>query len=220
MTPYDIKFGKDLKLNVGSGNHRTPGWISVDYTESGWLGENKKIDNNEIDINYNVIKKGIPFSNDTINCIYSSHFLEHMTWHDGILFLKECYRVLKIGGKIRLVVPDGDFFLKKFLEKDLKFFKDPQKCYNNWQGTLTDTFLWNFLGAFTIPKEQHFGRHAMFYNFENLEYRLKLMKFSGIFKKEYNKSSFEEFLPEGKFFKENKFPRETKSSLFIEAMKG
>ena len=48
----------------------------------------------------------IPFNNETVDNVYSSHTFEHLRYHDGDMFLIECHRVLKDGGGIRLVVPN------------------------------------------------------------------------------------------------------------------
>mgnify|MGYP000854716970 FL=1 len=48
----------------------------------------------------------IPMNNQTVDNVYSSHTLEHLRYHDADMFLKECHRVLKNGGGIRLVVPN------------------------------------------------------------------------------------------------------------------
>jgi len=51
---------------------------------------------------------GIPFDDDKIPAIFSSHFFEHITQMDANRLLHECFRVLKPGGIIRLVVPSLD----------------------------------------------------------------------------------------------------------------
>jgi SAM-dependent methyltransferase len=38
--------------------------------------------------------------------VYHSHVLEHFSQEDGELLIRECYRVLKPGGVLRVVVPD------------------------------------------------------------------------------------------------------------------
>lgn len=203
----------DIKLHIGSAGVRTTGWTNLDYVDSGWKAKDLSIN---VDINCNVVN-GIPLENDTVSAIYSSHFLEHLNWHEGLNFIQECYRICKAGAVIRFVVPDADYFVKKFIERDLEFFKDPNRCYNNWMGNLTDTFLWNIIGA-NATKERHFGRHSMMYNFENLSARLNYFKFRDIKRCGYNVGN-ENFLPEDKFFEDNKFCRSIETSLFIEATK-
>ncbi len=60
------------------------------------------------------IRKGLPFDNCSLDVVYHSHFFEHLDRDTGKLFLKECYRVLKPNGTMRLVVPDLEHFIKEY----------------------------------------------------------------------------------------------------------
>lgn len=68
----------------------------------------------------------IPLNNETVENVYSSHTLEHLRYHDADMFLKECHRVLKNGGGIRLVVPN----LRLKIE-DYKISKDADDFFFN-----------------------------------------------------------------------------------------
>lgn len=48
---------------------------------------------------------GLPFHNNSIPNIYSSHFFEHIRKEEAIELLKECHRVLLPEGRIRICVP-------------------------------------------------------------------------------------------------------------------
>jgi len=90
-------------------------------------------------VNFCDARVRIPLNTETVDNIYSSHTFEHLRYHDGDMFLEECYRVLKIGGGIRLIVPNlrlkiedynklkdaDDFFLKLgiFHDDHIKFNK-------------------------------------------------------------------------------------------------
>jgi hypothetical protein len=105
------------------------------------------------------------------------------------------------------------------VQKDMQFFRNPKACFNDWQGNLTDTFIWNFLGA-NSTKYSSYLHHAMFYNEENLKYRLIEAGFSRIERKEFNQTEYEEFEDEHKFFPGHKFPRVMDdTNLIIEARK-
>ena len=82
-----------LFLHLGCGNHIFKGWVNIDlYKEPGvdlvW------------DLRYN-----IPFEDNSVDLIFTEHMLEHFTLEDGSNFLKECYRVLRPEGRVRIVVP-------------------------------------------------------------------------------------------------------------------
>ena len=49
----------------------------------------------------------LPFATESISEINVSHMFEHLTREEGTEFLKECLRVLKEGGAIRIAVPNA-----------------------------------------------------------------------------------------------------------------
>lgn len=57
---------------------------------------------------------GVPFAADSFDVVYHSHFLEHLDRDAGIQFLKECHRVLKPGGILRVVVPDLELLVRAY----------------------------------------------------------------------------------------------------------
>jgi predicted SAM-dependent methyltransferase len=53
-----------------------------------------------------------PFKDGVFDFIYSEHMIEHVPWSEGMKMLRECFRVLKPGGIIRIATPDLDFLLR------------------------------------------------------------------------------------------------------------
>ena len=107
-------------LNLGCGHHYHTEWINVDFTKTG-----------ENVIAHNLLK-GIPFDANCADAIYHSHLFEHFHKEDAVLFLKECYRVLKPDGIIRIVVPDLEKIVSEYLthlEKSLAGDKMAQYNY-------------------------------------------------------------------------------------------
>ena len=49
----------------------------------------------------------LPFESSSFGFIYSEHFLEHLTPSLALELLRECHRILKVGGVLRTVVPDA-----------------------------------------------------------------------------------------------------------------
>ena len=47
--------------------------------------------------------------------VYSSHFLEHIPRDQVAPFLQECWRILKPGGVLRIVVPDLENLCRIYL---------------------------------------------------------------------------------------------------------
>ncbi len=91
----------ELSIEVGAGAKGGRGeWITIDMTSS-------------CDIYWD-LRKGIPFPNDSINRIYSSHFFEHLTFKEIQQFLDECKRVLVPGGKFLICVPNARIYIEAY----------------------------------------------------------------------------------------------------------
>jgi predicted SAM-dependent methyltransferase len=81
-------------LNIGCGNKYHKDWVNIDMVSSS-----KDI----VAVN---ILKGLPFPDNSFDIIYHSQVLEHIPKENSGKFMNECFRVLKPGGIIRVVVPD------------------------------------------------------------------------------------------------------------------
>ena len=58
-----------------------------------------------VDVVHDLTKFPYPFKNESVDAIFSSHFLEHLDGFERMKFFDECYRILKPKGKIRCVHP-------------------------------------------------------------------------------------------------------------------
>ncbi len=88
-----------VKLNIGAGKNLLPpqdGWINIDAVQ--WDGR--------IDLVIDLEKKDLPYDNNSIDEIYMTDFLEHLCKNRQIPFLEECFRVMRMGAKIFIQVPD------------------------------------------------------------------------------------------------------------------
>jgi SAM-dependent methyltransferase len=127
-----------MKLNLGCGPTIVDSWLNVDYYLGARMVKmpffrsiNRRTQFFNTDWDDRVVihdlRKRFPWSDASADIIYTSHFLEHLTRCDGRNSLKECFRVLKPGGIIRVVVPDlaaivsayvaGAFGADEFVEK-------------------------------------------------------------------------------------------------------
>src|SRR5450755_1734090 len=102
----------ESKVNIGSGLSGAPGWYNIDNSPTILLSRLPlgrqlfRTPNWPKDVHRHNVKKGLPFADQSVRYIYSSHTFEHFTWEDSVLIAKECFRVLQTGGVIRIVVPD------------------------------------------------------------------------------------------------------------------
>lgn len=90
-------------LELGSGAKMgANGWTTVDLQGADILHD---------------LRNGIPLPDNSVNRIYTSHMFEHIPYKSLVLFLKECSRVLKVGGELSVCVPNSGLYIKSYLEK-------------------------------------------------------------------------------------------------------
>jgi predicted SAM-dependent methyltransferase len=82
------------KLQLGTSNSPLAGWLNTDL-----LTTSRKIA-------YLDATRRFPFHDDTFDYVYSEHMIEHIDHESALFMLRECFRVLKPAGKIRISTPD------------------------------------------------------------------------------------------------------------------
>lgn len=93
-------------INIGCGLVfvDSPEWINLDFLPAS------------PSVNQANLLGRLPLPSESANLVYSSHFLEHIPKADVSAFLKECHRVLKPGGVMRLVLPDLQEMASSYLK--------------------------------------------------------------------------------------------------------
>lgn len=89
-------------VNLGCGPNNRAGFLNVDYL---WRPN--------IDLCWDVTK-GLPLSDRQCDGIFTEHMLEHIEFNEAKRVLAECRRVLKPGGVLRVIVPDGEIYLNAY----------------------------------------------------------------------------------------------------------
>ena len=69
------------------------------------------------EVNYGDIRKGLPVADNSVRGVYASHVLEHLSYRDFKIALKNTFRILEPGGVFRLVVPDLQERTRRYLEE-------------------------------------------------------------------------------------------------------
>ena len=145
-------------LNLGCGYRYHSSWTNVDFVSTG-----------PNVMAYNLLK-GIPFEKESFDVVYHSHVLEHFSQDDGMSFLRECFRVLKPNGLIRIAVPDLEVIAREYiknLELALEGNKEASLNYEWIKLEMYDQTVRNksggnmakFLSQKEIPNEAYvFGR--------------------------------------------------------------
>lgn len=105
-----------LRVQVGGGKHVLRGFLNIDIAQPADLVCD--------------VREGMPLPNGSVGLIFAEHFLEHIDYPRSVKgFIKECYRVSKLGGKLVIGVPDAGMMIKAYLRKDRKFYR---KILKKW----------------------------------------------------------------------------------------
>lgn len=149
-----------LKLHLGCGKNYFEGWVNIDNNTYGNL--------KKLDLNYD-IRKGLPYSDKSVSFIYSQHFIEHFSLQEGYNLLKECKRVLKPEGVLRIATPD--------LDRIMRVYNDPNwRQYIKGDRLLEDV---RTIGEYMNRTFRAWG-HQYLYNGEDLSIVLERAGFTNL----------------------------------------
>jgi predicted SAM-dependent methyltransferase len=114
-----------LRVNIGCGAQPTPGWRNFDNSFSLTLSKYPRLSAlfarlgllnagqiafiafcRQNRIEYADATRDVPLPTGSVDVIYSAYMLEHLDRVDADRFLNEALRILKVGGILRLAVPD------------------------------------------------------------------------------------------------------------------
>ncbi|OIQ87100.1 methyltransferase domain protein [mine drainage metagenome] len=201
-----------VKVNLGCGLAVTQGWINVDASLNSLVASWPRVAHkllyrlsganryysleqycdllgNHVFMHHD-LSHSVPLKDQTVDFIYSSHFLEHLFKADADRLLTDCYRALKPGGIIRISIPD--------LAYAVSFYARGEK-----ERMLADYF-------FVEDKESFLARHKYMYDFELLRNLLEKVGFSQIVRCAYQ---------EGRTPDIKLLDNRPEDSLFVEAVK-
>ena len=94
-----------------------------------------------VDIVMDLRMAKLPFPDNSVDGVYASHFLEHLSFEENIYLFNEIYRVLKTNKVFEIVVPHGfsyagmtDLSHKTFWTEDtFGYFTPENHYYYDWQ---------------------------------------------------------------------------------------
>lgn len=94
-----------MRLNLGSGDSKLPGFISVDLYDD------------TADVRADICE--LPFDDNSVDEIVAYQVIEHLEYNKSQQMFDEMYRVLKPEGTVILETPDIDVVCRKILEEGL-----------------------------------------------------------------------------------------------------
>jgi predicted SAM-dependent methyltransferase len=116
------------RLNLGCGPVQPAGWVNIDGSHRAWLaGRLGLIDRLLVKasvlpptefgphVTVQNLRKPLAYPDHSVSCIYAGEVWEHFEYPDAVRLTGECFRVLAPGGVLRVRVPDGVDFWRRYL---------------------------------------------------------------------------------------------------------
>jgi predicted SAM-dependent methyltransferase len=101
------RFTAPYKLHVACGNVILPGWVNIEL----------ELYSDGVDVAWDV-RQPLPLPDASVEYIYHEHFLEHLTIPEALAFLRDCHRLLRPGGVLRIAMPDLSECVRQYHEND------------------------------------------------------------------------------------------------------
>ena len=110
----------ELLVNIGAGPWYQRGWKVLDHV-GDWYSYPRIF----VDFPYDLTSKArMPFEDNSVDLFYSEHVFEHIRNEHCQHALGEVYRTLRVGGGLRMVVPDADLIYEHFRARNIEFFRE------------------------------------------------------------------------------------------------
>ena len=94
-----------VMINLGSGHWKIDGWVNVDIDPGS-----------RPDICAD-LAAGLPFRDQCADLMHTEDFIDQLALQQAGRFLRECHRVLKPGGVIRVLTPDVEELAHMYLHQ-------------------------------------------------------------------------------------------------------
>jgi predicted SAM-dependent methyltransferase len=153
------------KLQLGAGSNLLDGWLNTDiYDET-----------RRRRVVYLDARKRFPFEDASFDYVFTEHMIEHLGYADSRHCLRECLRVLKPGGQIRVATPS----LKRIADL-YHGAGDLQLNYVHWS---IDTFIPDadaYLPGFVVNNFARDWGHRFVFDDQTLQHALETTGFVDI----------------------------------------
>ncbi len=136
-------------------------WIDNSWIFTDLYPQNKNVTKMDV--------RNIPYRTSSVDRLYASHVLEHISHLETEKTLQEWYRVLKPKGKVIINVPDLEWACEMFLNNYRKNIQIPGNAYKNYK---------DLLKVFYGPQNTNGEIHHTGFTQKSLEKALKTAGFS------------------------------------------
>lgn len=144
-----------VNLHIGCGPFRIKGWTNIDNTAY-----------RAVDVVLDVTE-GLPF--EDVQFVFAEHFIEHLHYGAASKLFRDCRRIMRDDGVLRLSTPSLDWVWASHYRADL-------------------THEEQLLGCFEINRAFRGWGHQFLYNFRTLAATLQDAGFANVERREYGKS--------------------------------
>ena len=144
--------------NLGCGTKYVEGMVNID----GNLFRRKDV--------WLDVTLGLPFRDNSLQGIYTSHLLEHLKVSEIRRLLQECYRSLQRGGVLRIVVPSLEYAIEAYTTGRADMLPNWPDEYRSIGGKFNNLMLCR-------------NQHATLFDFTLLEELLREAGFTAVYKK-------------------------------------
>lgn len=146
------------KLQLGTGSNPRAEWLNTDVVDYRRRNEVVYLD----------ARRPFPLPDRSFDLVFCEHMIEHLTYGEGRRCLRECHRVLRSGGRIRVATPSLDRLILLYGNE----LTDLQRRYMRWSletfvheadaylpGFVLNNMFWNFAHRFVYDEATL--RHAL-----------------------------------------------------------
>lgn len=103
-----------VRINLGSGHWKLPGWVNVDLDPGS-----------RPDVCADLAAP-LPFRDACADFLHTEDFIDQLELGQARRFLRECHRILKPGGALRVLTPDVEQLARLYLH-------DPERLKALWR---------------------------------------------------------------------------------------
>jgi SAM-dependent methyltransferase len=169
LTPdFDINSQTPHYLNLGCGPQVIDGFVNIDFFTSPGISYGA-------DIRY-----PLKISNNIFDGIICEHTFEHLSYVEASRLMHECYRILKPGGILRVIVPDLELFIRNYSNQNKMWFAEWEKLMfsESIDFQRVNRRLSSKLEAISFVTQEY--GHVSCWDFETLEFYLTNAGFSEV----------------------------------------
>lgn len=155
------------RLNLGCGSRTYSLWDNIDHDAECQPDHQLDLGN-----------QPLPYKDNSVEAIYHSHALDHLTFREGQFCLGECRRVLKPGGVLRVVVCDLGKFAEAYTAGTLNQFAYFQPA--EFAAAKTQGLKFGMLACGGMSDRKFYSGHKLLMDGPALVECLELAGFAGV----------------------------------------